>query len=297
MSSYRVEPDPFPGPHPSRRARVRVAARTDRGCERENNEDCAAFADLGGAVAFEPPAAAVLLPEPGAFVGVVCDGMGGEAGGEIASRLAVETILGFLRAARLGGAGEGRVARGLVASIEAASERIKQEGRASPRLARMGTTTTLAAIADGSLVCAQVGDSRAYVLHRGALRQITRDQTMAELLRSSGAIPPGAREIAGANVILQAVGCSTRLDVAVTHTPLEDGDVVLLCSDGLSGVVTDAAIAATLREHADPDVATGALVARALEAGAPDNVTCVVFRLERGSGAGGDLERAGVEQA
>ncbi|MBX3212829.1 MAG: serine/threonine-protein phosphatase [Labilithrix sp.] len=282
MSRY-LEPDPFPGPHPSPRPRVRVAARTDRGCERENNEDCAAFADLGTSVAFEPPAAAVLAPEPGAFVGLVCDGMGGEAGGEIASRLAVETILPFLRAARLGGAGEGRLARGLVASIEAASERIKQEGRALPRLARMGTTTTLAAIADGALVCAQVGDSRAYVLHRAALRQITRDQTMAELLRSSGAIPAGAaaHEIVGANVILQAVGCSTRLDVALTHTPLEHDDVVLLCSDGLSGVVPDAAIAATLREHADPEAAVGALVARALEAGAPDNVTCVVFRFER----------------
>ncbi|MBX3219495.1 MAG: serine/threonine-protein phosphatase [Labilithrix sp.] len=282
MSRYRVEPDPFPGPQPSHRARVHVAARTDRGCERENNEDRAAFADLGSSVAFEPPAAAVLLPEPGAFVGLVCDGMGGEAGGEIASRLAVETILPFLRAAALAGAPEGRVARALVASIEAASARIQDEARAFPRLARMGTTATLTALAEGSLVCAQVGDSRAYVLKRGALRQITRDQTMAELLRSSGAIvADGAHELVGANVILQAVGASRRLDVALTHTPLDDGDVVLLCSDGLSGVVPDAAIAATLRDHADPDAAAGALVARALEAGAPDNVTCVVFRLER----------------
>jgi PPM family protein phosphatase len=279
MSRYHVEPDPFPGARRARRLSIRVAARTDRGLERQNNEDRAAFADLGTSIAFEPPAAALLLPETGAFVGLVCDGMGGEAGGEIASRLAVETIVPFLRAVSPAGTSEGHVARGLVASIEAASLRIKEEARRHPRYARMGTTATLAAIVDASLVCAQVGDSRAYLLHDGELTQITRDQTMAELLRSSGAVPEGAvHEVVGANVILQALGSSSQLDVALTHTPLEEGDTILLCSDGLSGVVTDALIAEVLRAYDDPDKACDALVAHTLDAGAPDNVTCVVFQ-------------------
>ncbi len=281
MRNISVEPDPFPTPRGARRLQVHVAARTDRGLERPGNEDSATFADLGSSVVFEPPATAVLAPEVGAFVGLVCDGMGGEEGGEIASRLAIETVVPFLRAYAPGGSGEGRIARGLVASLEAASERIKEEAHRRPRLARMGTTATLAAVAEGALVCAQVGDSRAYLHHRGLLTQITRDQTMLELLRSSGAIPLGnvSPEIVGAHVILQALGCSTRLDVAITHTPVDDGDTVLLCSDGLSGVVPDDVIAATLSRHVDPDHACEALIARALEGGAPDNVTCVVFRV------------------
>jgi serine/threonine protein phosphatase PrpC len=143
----------------------------------------------------------------------------------------------------------------------------------------MGTTATLAAVADGSLVCAQVGDSRAYLYRSGVLTQITRDQTMAELLRSNGSAP--SHEFVGSHVILQALGSSTRLDVAITHTPLEDGDVVLLCSDGLSGVVTDESIADALAANADPERVCDDLVARALQAGAPDNVTCIVFRVER----------------
>jgi serine/threonine protein phosphatase PrpC len=282
MSRYPAEPDPFPSPRPSRRFEVNVAARTDRGLERANNEDRAAFADLGSTMAFEPPASAVLLAEPSAFVGLVCDGMGGEAGGEIASRMAVETIVPWLRASSLRNAGEGAVARGLVASIEAASERIKERSRREPAYARMGTTATLAAVADGSLVCAQVGDSRAYLHRRGVLTQITHDQTMAELLKKSGAVPAEhIHEVVGAHVILQAVGSSTRLDVAITHTALEDGDTILLCSDGLSGVVTDAVITSTLQRNADPDKACDALVGCALDAGAPDNVTCVVFRVRR----------------
>jgi PPM family protein phosphatase len=283
MSRYHVEPTPFPARHRNSHAHqieVHVAARTDCGYQRDNNEDRAVFADLGSGIAFEPPATAVLSPDTGAFVGLVCDGMGGEAGGEIASRLAVETIVPFLRATGTAGAGEGPVARGLVASIEAASARIKEEARRHPRYARMGTTATLAAIADRSLVCAQVGDSRAYLYRRGELRQITHDQTMAELLRSTGTVPDeNIDDVVGANVLLQAVGSSTRLDVVITHTPLEDGDTILLCSDGLSGVVPDATIAAELRDRPDPDAACDALVARALEAGGPDNVTCVVFRV------------------
>jgi protein phosphatase len=264
-----IEPDPFPTPAACTGVPLRVAARTDRGLDRTNNEDRAAFADLRSDLALEPPAA-TRLDSGAQFIGLVCDGMGGEAGGEIASRLAVETILPFLRRSRAG-----EVATDLVKSIEAASERIREEARANPVYARMGTTATLGAVVNRALVCAQVGDSRAYVLHGGDLAQITRDQTLAELLRRSGAVD----EIVGSNVILQAVGSSARLDIAITHTPLQDGDVILLCSDGLSGVVPDDVIAEVLATETDPDAACRSLIGHALERGAPDNVTCLVARL------------------
>ena len=257
-----VEPDPFPFCSPlvvRSELQVRGALRTDPGLERSNNEDAAAFGDAGG-VAFA----------------LVCDGMGGEAGGEIASRLAVETILGDLRAGRLEREEAGL---GLVASIEAASARIQQEAREQPIYARMGTTATLGAIVARSFVCAQVGDSRAYLFRAGQLTQLTRDQTLLELLRRNPDFGPDAEDVVGGHVILQAVGSSPRLEVAITRTPLERGDKVLLCSDGLSGVVPDPLIAETLAAAKDPEEACAALVARTLERGAPDNVTCVVFEV------------------
>jgi protein phosphatase len=248
------------------------------------------------------------------FYGLVCDGMGGEAGGALASGLAVETIVSAMRASWLernaagahaarsapaaggapaGGApaaagvlalgsahAEAALVEALVASLEAASARIKRAAREEPLYARMGTTATLAAVAHGALLCAQVGDSRAYLLRGGQLFQLTEDQTMAEYLRKSGAVPEDQiSAIVGPNVILQALGSSTRLEVAVTRTPLAYGDAVLLCSDGLYGVLDDAAIAAVLGEASDLAEACDELIARANAAGGPDNISCVVLQL------------------
>jgi PPM family protein phosphatase len=103
---------------------------------------------------------------------------------------------------------------------------------------------------------------------------------MAELIRKSGAVPfDQISAIVGPNVILQALGSSTRLDVALTRVPLEAGDVVLLCSDGLYGVVEDAEIAQIIRSAPDLGAACEALVARANANGGPDNISCVLFRV------------------
>lgn len=274
--------DPFP-PRVIAPVAVRAAARTDRGLERPTNQDRAVFGDASSAIAFEPPAEARLTPH--VFVGLVCDGMGGEAGGEVASRLSVETVMPFLRTSEVGlnpaAVDEWQVGRALVASIEAASEAVKAEGVRSPRLARMGSTATLAAVVGRTLLTAQVGDSRAYLSRRGGLYQITRDQTMIELLRASGNYPPGAplEEFVGAHVILQAVGSSPRLEIPTTRTVVEPGDVVLLCSDGLTGPVDDERIRLLLETHASPESACDALIAAALEGGGPDNVTCIVFQI------------------
>ena len=283
MSCYDIEPDPFPPPPPATTC-VFAAATTDPGLERPENQDRALVADDATAQAWEPPLAVGVLAGPtGSFWAAVCDGMGGEAGGALASGLAVETIVGAMRSRfvnTLGARSEAQVALALVASLEAASQRIKVAARAEPIYARMGTTATLAAIAHGSLVCAQIGDSRAYVLRSGVLHQVTEDQTMQRLLQKNGSLlPEQIAEIVGPNVILQALGSSTRLEVALTRTPLAQDDIVLLCSDGLYGPVDDLAIARIVLEA--PDLADGcrALVAAANAAGGPDNISVVLFRV------------------
>jgi len=287
MSCYRAEPDPFPAPPPPPPC-VSAAARTDIGQERSDNQDRAVIADASCDQAWEPPVAlAARVHASGAFYALVCDGMGGEAGGALASGLAVEIIVGAMRARWLQRStepassialDEARIAMALVASLEAASARIKQAAREEPIYARMGTTATLAVIAHGALLCAQIGDSRAYVLRGDRLLQVTEDQTMAEFLRKSGAVPPDQiSAIVGPNVILQALGSSTRLDVAITRTPLAHRDVVLLCSDGLYGVVDDREIKEVLRTSSDLAVACDRLVTRANEQGGPDNISCAAF--------------------
>lgn len=294
---YPAEPDPFPSPPPGsppasspRKMVVSAAARTDRGQERADNQDRAVLADAANALAWEPPAALATAVDPsGGFYALVCDGMGGEAGGAIASGLAIETIVGAMRARWVQrsvqseeslAVDESRVALSLIASLEAASARIQRAAREEPEYARMGTTATLAVIAHGTLLCAQIGDSRAYVLRAGRIVQITEDQTMAEYLRKSGAVPPEQiASIVGPNVILQALGSSTRLEVAVTRTPLAQGDVVLVCSDGLYGCVDDREIAGLVGTSSDLATACERLVAKANEMGGPDNISCAAFHV------------------
>lgn len=267
-----IPTDPFPTP-----LRVEVAARSDRGRVRQDNEDKVAVCDAAGGRAWTSPVDRSVSAVPGAFVAVVCDGMGGEAGGEVASHLAVETIVSEVRKFWLRAGEEHALATALVTSVERASERVKAMARVEPRLARMGTTATVAAIGRNSLLCAQVGDSRAYRLRAGVLDQLTVDQTLAEQMRQAGFVAD--ENFVGHNVITQAVGASQSLDVAVTRVPLAPGDVVLLCSDGLHGVVSDDAIACILISQEDPGKACDALVEAANAGGGPDNVSCVVFRV------------------
>jgi protein phosphatase len=247
---FWTEQDPFA------KKRISAAFRTDPGQERPDNEDRAAFGHA----------------QNGGFYAVVCDGMGGEVGGEIAASIAVETI------ARVLGDAPAIDDAMLVGSIQQAAADVRAVALADRRLARMGTTATLATITGDALTCAQVGDSRAYLFRRdGSLERLTSDQTLAEHLVRSGLVPrENVRDVVGPNVILQALGASTRLDVVVSRAPVAEGDVVLVCSDGLHGVVGDDEIATILSSNADPRTACEALVARANELGGPDNVTCVV---------------------
>jgi PPM family protein phosphatase len=244
---------------------LEVAVHTDRGLERDDNQDTPFLALL-----------------PGAVVAAVCDGMGGAAGGQIASSQAAFAMEEHLTGATL--ATEEAAARALHGALEAATRRVFDLAKSTPRLSGMGTTATLMAVLGERVVLAQVGDSRAYLFRKGELTQLTRDQTLAQLMVERGQLAP--EEVATfphANVILQAVGTTESVEVDLRSVGLYQDDVLLVCSDGLHGPVDDGLLADVLSAVEDPAKACAALVDRALAAGGPDNVTCIVARV-RGEG-------------
>jgi protein phosphatase len=257
--------------------RLDIAVRTDPGREREGNEDSAFVAASVGVVL--PGGGTVEVPEPGWVVLGVCDGMGGAAAGEVASRAAADVISAHLLSAGEAGSDED-LGRRLIDAVEEASRRVREAARADPRLDGMGTTATVCALRGADLLCAQVGDSRAYLLRDGRLTQLTRDQTLATLLVEQGQLRrEDVPDFELRHVILQAVGTAPRVEVDLRAVHLARGDVLLLCSDGLSEPVSDASIREVLVGAGSADEAAEALVARANAAGGPDNVTCIVARI------------------
>src|SRR3954451_16121828 len=190
------------------------AALSDIGREREGNEDS-------------------FLDRPPLFV--VADGMGGAQAGEVASGMAVDSL------ADAGAPDE------LEGAIEKANARIHARAQDDSSLAGMGTTLTAAWVDDGTLTLAHVGDSRAYRMRAGELVQLTEDHSLVGgLVRMGKITPQEAEEHPQRSVILRAVGVEPAVEVDVAEHELEDGDVYLLCSDGLSGMVGDEVIRETL---------------------------------------------------
>lgn len=265
------------------RIELLVASRSHVGHVRGENQDRALVANFAGEAHGPPWDGTTDVSEAGALL-AVCDGMGGAAGGAVASTEAVEVLRARL-ARPLGTRSDtGSVAARLVDALRIAARTILDHAKREPALSGMGTTATVATLIDRRLLVAQVGDSRAYLLRQGTLTQLTRDQTLVRFMIERGQLTEEQAESFGAsNVILQAVGTSLDLDVDVRDLELRDGDVLLLCSDGLSGPVGDVRMKALLTEHPDPSAACDALIAAALEEGAPDNVTCIVARVRGGN--------------
>lgn len=264
---------------PAQTLEICVGARTDVGSVREHNEDSYCLADLtSGSRDVVPDPFPV---GPHGVLLAVCDGMGGAAGGEIASKMAADVLSEDL----VRGRGEStktswsQLGRRLVAAVHRASEMINDEALRTPERRGMGTTLTAAGVVDDCVVVAQVGDSRAYILRRGELTQITRDQSLVEKLLEAGAITPEeAATFEHGNVILQALGALRETVVEVSVVRLVPGDRVLLCSDGLCGVISNDEIASELGGSPEsPTAICDRLVARALEAGGYDNVTAIVM--------------------
>jgi protein phosphatase len=253
--------------------RLNVAGSTDVGLKRTHNED-----------------AFLLLPEEQLYC--VADGMGGHASGEVASRLAVEEMAEFFRLTGRDDEAtwpfredparrhdENRVLTG----VKLANLRIFERAQSDERLRGMGTTLVCAHFERGvgAVIVGHVGDSRAYLWRAGALRQVTEDHSLLnDYLKARRLTPEEVESFPHKNVIVRALGMKDTVEVDLVRLPLLEGDVVLLCCDGLSGMVADERIADLIRQHlGDLKAAAQALVDAANEAGGVDNITCVLAQV------------------
>jgi PPM family protein phosphatase len=248
----------------------RAAGLTDTGRRRRQNED---------SFVCDPPLFAI------------ADGMGGAQAGELASRLAAAAIEKGAAAAR----GED----GVVAVVRAANALIFERAVSDPEVAGMGTTATVALVDESAetLTVAHVGDSRAYRYRHGVLEQLTTDHSLVgELVRSGRLTEAEAAVHPHRSVITRALGTDAEVEVDTLTLALAIGDVVLLCSDGLSAMVRDDEIVRVLESSGgDPHQAAEALVRAANAAGGDDNVTVVVFELVEGDPAARDARPAAMD--
>ena len=235
-------------PRTRKGALTSFGSRTDIGCLRDHNEDS-------------------LVVTPPLFA--VADGMGGHAAGEVASEIAVR-VLSELAPEHPDGEALGR-------AIEEANRAVIQAAREGRGRQGMGTTMTAAMLEGERLVIAQVGDSRAYLLHQGKLQQLTRDHSlMADMIEAGQLTPEEARTHPQRSVITRALGSDAHLHPDIYELNVETGDRLRICSDGLSGMIFDDQIENTLRRVQDPQRCASQLVNEAIAAGGHDNVTGIV---------------------
>jgi protein phosphatase len=208
--------------------------------------------------------------------------MGGAAAGEVASQMAVDMI--FERISAGGPASErDELARRLVRAIEYTGAHIFQEARADRGKRGMGTTATIAAMLDRRLFVGQVGDSRAYLLRDGKFAQLSRDQSLVNQLIEAGQLTEEEAEtFEHNNIILQALGTAETVQVDLTYVDVCKGDVLMMCSDGLSGMIRADEIREVLLNNVEPMDACRELTDRANAAGGHDNITVIVARFDDG---------------
>lgn len=256
--------------------RVTACGRTDRGRRRSNNEDDLALVDLTTGRAYDTIEGERLPVGECGILLAVCDGVGGRRAGEIASALALESLA--------------REVQGLVCAcprselfqraVENVNRRVWREAELDSALKGMGTTLTTAVLCQGTAFLAHVGDSRAYFLRDGRIRQITRDQSFLTALIESGAV---TREQAARspyrNVLLQAIGRKEEVEVALDGVDLLTGDVLLLCTDGLWEKVEPEEMARFVQDG-DLRSACDRLVGVANERGGEDNITVLIARID-----------------
>ncbi len=255
------QPAAAPAPAPTQtqtaggtpRLRLRYAARSDIGLVRQGNED-SGYA--------------------GGHMLVVADGMGGHAAGELASATAVATFAELDREPP----GD-EVLTALADAVDQAHEELRRVIGGAPDFAGMGTTVTALSWEGDRVALAHVGDSRAYLLRDGELNQLTKDHTFVQTLVDAGRITPEEAAVhPKRNLLIKALDGVHHVEPDLSMREVKAGDRFLLCSDGLSGVLTPAELRELL-SSGDPTGTVTSLVERALEAGAPDNVTCVVADL------------------
>ncbi|MGK2962416.1 MAG: PP2C family protein-serine/threonine phosphatase [Gemmatimonadaceae bacterium] len=260
---------------------IEIAGRSDVGLIREHNEDSFLIGNLATGDVFTENDSGIVRAEAVPSLMMVADGVGGAASGEIASSLATQVSFDHLRQRWERGALKGAViiADSLQQAVIAANQAIHAESRANKSHHGMGTTATLGLVVGGMIYFAQVGDSRAYIVRGGVARQMTKDQSLVQRMVDAGKLSPEQAERSEhRNIILQALGPEANIVPEFTRDRLLNDDVVVLCSDGLSNQMSAAEMAAAVAKHDDLENLCLALVERAIETGAPDNVTVVTGR-------------------
>jgi serine/threonine protein phosphatase PrpC len=245
-----------------------LGQRSDQGRVRARNEDA-----VGG----PPPSLDPNLAEQKGYLYAVADGMGGEAGGQQASTLAIQTLLAeYYRDP------EPDVGLSLWRAVQAANQSVYRKARTTPALARMGTTMTAIVVRGEELVVAHVGDSRAYLIRNDGIRQLTRDHTwVADAIRAGTISPEEARTHPNRHILNRALGSEPQVEIDVGREKLQPGDRVLLCSDGLTGLVGDNEMLQHV-QRLGPLRAPDALVDLANDRGGYDNITAVVVSVPGG---------------
>ena len=269
---------------------VEIYALSDVGRTREHNEDAFVVSDLSGGLPldFDSPVQQKVGARGVLFM--VADGMGGAAAGELASATAVDVVLRYLREhwTSRDAVTPDQFVHTLEHATQTANGVIYRYATEHAELRGMGTTATVAGLLGDTLYLAQVGDSRAYLLRSGQARQLTKDQSLIQKLVEAGELTVEEAEFSERrNIILQALGPEAHIKIDLTHQRVRRGDILLLCSDGLSGIVRPDEIARAVREEPDLPSVCRRLVTMANEAGGPDNITVVAARFD---GAG--LQRA-----
>src|SRR5216110_3784314 len=263
--------------------KIEVFAKTDLGKTRDHNEDRFLVADLTrGEASLQPPVRAHDVGERGTLL-IVADGMGGAAAGELASQMAADTIydqmIRLWRSEKE--ATPQRFAYRLKESVEAANGQIHSYAKAHPEVRGMGTTTTAVGILHDYVYLTQVGDSRAYLIRHGQAVQLTKDQSLMQRLVEAGELTEEeAAQSERRNIILQALGPDPKVKVHLTHQEVRRGDVLVLCSDGLSGQVKKDEIAKIVTTAPNLSTACDQLIALANERGGPDNITVIIARFD-----------------
>jgi protein phosphatase len=267
---------------------VDISALSNAGQVRDRNEDT--FLVLRGFRGLEVLSSslgdAAMPPrfDVSTFGMLVADGMGGLPGGEVASRIAVQTLIALVLNTpdwvMLAGETENEtILARLSERYRKVDSALREEGTVDPQLSGLGTTMTVAYNLGSDLFVGHVGDSRAYLLRGGELHRLTQDHTYAQILADLGAIP--AQEVVRhqfRHVLTRYLGAPKPVKADVQQMRLADGDQVLLCTDGLTNLVDDSTIAVILREATTAEAACQALIAAALNQGGPDNVTVALAR-------------------
>jgi len=263
--------------------RIHVFGRTDLGRTRDHNEDHFVVADLTKQDAsLQPGVRDHEVGDRGSLL-VVADGMGGAAAGELASEMATQTI--YEQMAKMWGADADastqQFAFRLKEAVEVANSHIHAYAKAHPEVRGMGTTTTAVGVLGEHVFLTQVGDSRAYLIRGGTAHQLTKDQSLMQRLVEAGELTEEeAAQSERRNIILQALGPDSKVKVDLTHQELRSGDVLVLCSDGLSGQVKKDEIAQIAGSATDLSAACDKLIALANERGGPDNITVIIARFD-----------------